>query len=593
MSIKVRLKHSSTLNKEPLPADLDSGELALNINENSPAAYIKDSAGNIVKLAGPGDGTGVSGYWDRTGTELSPATNGDSLQLKDGTGAVSVDLDAGASAGPLVRDSSGRLLVGTTTSSKAYKLVVRNDAGNGGFEGGIFLQRATTPPTGSHGLGTVAFGAAPTGDENESAKIVAKSDGDWGVNDWPSRLEFHTTSDGSNTPTERMTIKSDGKVGIGTATPAGTLSVNNASSNSVIEVTRGAEGAGYGYTIVGADGATTPALRFQTVSNGVWGSEVARFDSAGRLLVGATSTTDSTTAVLQGRPGDPNGAGAIYLQGGYTGGSGDFSHYGEISFKASTGKIAEISGYGAPRTGGTPGELRFATTADGSVTPVERARIDSAGNFLFGGTLPSAPNISLNPVGKIYSGRANGEAMDLNRDSSVGATLRILYEDAEKGWLGTNSVNGLMLQSTGTLQCQSGGVGGVQLTGSATSWSPLTSESRLKDFQSDPDVDQCWNLVRDIQLKRYYYKDQEDKTGVSYMGPMADWLGVQDPELLIDTGRSDDDGPIHTYNQGLLDMKALAALSAALKRIEQLEAKVTALEGGAPARSSGTTKTRR
>jgi hypothetical protein len=54
MSIDIRLKHSATANKAPQPADLKDGELALNTNAASPAAYIKDSAGNIVKLAGAG-----------------------------------------------------------------------------------------------------------------------------------------------------------------------------------------------------------------------------------------------------------------------------------------------------------------------------------------------------------------------------------------------------------------------------------------------------------------------------------------------------------------------------------------------------------
>ena len=54
MSVKIKLKHSSVANKAPLPTDLDNGELALNTNTASPAAYIKDSAGNIVKLAGAG-----------------------------------------------------------------------------------------------------------------------------------------------------------------------------------------------------------------------------------------------------------------------------------------------------------------------------------------------------------------------------------------------------------------------------------------------------------------------------------------------------------------------------------------------------------
>ena len=54
MSIKIKLKHSAVNGKAPLPSDLDSGELALNTNAASPAAYIKDSAGAVVKLAGIG-----------------------------------------------------------------------------------------------------------------------------------------------------------------------------------------------------------------------------------------------------------------------------------------------------------------------------------------------------------------------------------------------------------------------------------------------------------------------------------------------------------------------------------------------------------
>ena len=136
-------------------------------------------------------------------------------------------------------DSSGRLLLGGSSSAKDYKLVVRNNAGTDGFEGGIFLQRATTPPasaTGGHGLGTIVFGAAPTGDENEAAQIVAKSDGTWGVNDWPSRLEFYTTPDGSNVMMERMRITSAGRLGLGLGniSPAAKLDVNGNQTSNVV-----------------------------------------------------------------------------------------------------------------------------------------------------------------------------------------------------------------------------------------------------------------------------------------------------------------------------------------------------------------------
>ncbi len=123
---------------------------------------------------------------------------------------------------------------------------------------------------------------------------------------------------------------------------------------------------------------------------------------------------------------------------------------------------------------------------------------------------------------------------------------------------------------------------GVILSNGGTSWSAQASESRLKDIIGDPDSGKCWNLIRDIELKRYFYSIQsdEEKSGVSFMGPMADWLEKQDPELVI-YREPDEKGPIRTFNQGLLDMKALQALSTALTRIEALEAKVETLKAAA------------
>jgi hypothetical protein len=198
---------------------------------------------------------------------------------------------------------------------------------------------------------------------------------------------------------------------------------------------------------------------------------------------------------------------------------------------------------------------------------IQRGVFDATGDFLLGGTLPASPAVKLQANGVCRW--ANGKGFLTYDGPSAAAATAIVVASSNASNLPVRiyAANDVI---------------GVELAKSATAWSPITSESRLKDIQSDADVDQCWTLIRDIELKRYYYKDQDDKTGVSYMGPMADWLGVQDPELLIDTGRSDEHGPIHTYNQGLLDMKALAALSAALKRIEALEAEVKSLKAGTP-----------
>jgi len=203
--------------------------------------------------------------------------------------------------------------------------------------------------------------------------------------------------------------------------------------------------------------------------------------------------------------------------------------------------------------------LSFRTLGGGAG---RKAVLTQGGDFLLGGTLPASPNVTL---------RADGVVLTKVGVEPVQGKLALSAAHS-------NGYGITTLGSDSLYACTGSWSNGMFLPPAANGWSPVTSESRLKDFQSDPDVDQCWTLIRDIELKRYYYKDQDDKSGVSYMGPMADWLGVQDPELLIDTGRTDEHGKIHTYNQGLLDMKALAALSAALKRIEDLEARLAALE---------------
>ena len=88
------------------------GQVWIDTSQDPPVMNVWDDT------PAPGAWVPVSGVWQRTGTTISQATNGDKLVLKDGTGAVSVDLDAGASASPLVRDSSGRLGIGTTSATE-------------------------------------------------------------------------------------------------------------------------------------------------------------------------------------------------------------------------------------------------------------------------------------------------------------------------------------------------------------------------------------------------------------------------------------------------------------------------------------------
>ena len=59
---------SSTANKRPDPSAMSAGQLALNTEATSPGAFVKDSAGNLVKLGPVHVGT--------TAPNASPASGG-------------------------------------------------------------------------------------------------------------------------------------------------------------------------------------------------------------------------------------------------------------------------------------------------------------------------------------------------------------------------------------------------------------------------------------------------------------------------------------------------------------------------------------
>ena len=59
-----------------------------------------------------------------------------------------------------------------------------------------------------------------------AAGITFGVDGGPDVLDMPGKISFNTSLDGTAVPVERMTIKNDGKVGIGTTTPTNTLTVS-------------------------------------------------------------------------------------------------------------------------------------------------------------------------------------------------------------------------------------------------------------------------------------------------------------------------------------------------------------------------------
>jgi hypothetical protein len=192
------------------------------------------------------------GYLYHTGTSQT-----DTFRLNSEFGPIELlvrtgqDIRFSNSNSEFVRiDSSGKLLVGTTSVravGSGFNPQILLETPNSGIAGfavvsnrgdafgpSISLGKSRAPSVGGTTvvaqddiLGEIRFaGADGTDVQTQGASIRCRVDGTPGANDMPGRLVFSTTADGASSPTERMTIKNDGKVGIGTNAPAYKLEVN-------------------------------------------------------------------------------------------------------------------------------------------------------------------------------------------------------------------------------------------------------------------------------------------------------------------------------------------------------------------------------
>jgi len=140
-------------------------------------------------------------------------------------------------------DSSGRLLVGTSTSIGQGGLlqVVGGDAArpqihrnvNDQYDAVITLSKArgtgTEAVSNNDDIGSIFFQGANGSAFNTAARIQCSVDGTvsgGGANDMPGRLVFSTTADGASSPTERMRITANGSVLINTTTEGAGIGFN-------------------------------------------------------------------------------------------------------------------------------------------------------------------------------------------------------------------------------------------------------------------------------------------------------------------------------------------------------------------------------
>jgi hypothetical protein len=433
----------------------------LGIGTTSPSASLHVQGANvsgkgqlIVSSASAGQEARMT-FIDGSDDIAEISTDGNNLYFYNETATGAFQWYTNGSERALI-DSSGRLLVGTSTSASTgtsqYALLqVQGWTGASTGEGIFSLQRgeSSSAMSSNDPIGDVLFSDK---DGGNYARISAFADAAPAAGDHPGRLTFSTTADGASTPTERLRITSAGLVGIGT-TPGATLDVNGqirANNDFLYADATATRGRVYGDStglVVRAD--TGLELRFH--ANAV---ERARIDTSGRLLVGMSSSGSVARLQVQGSTLFNDAFADLCYDGSAASGIAADTNLGVFRFtdQASNSNIfAQISCAtdATASSGDYPGRLVFSTTADGASTPGERMRITSGGNVLVGKTSSSfgtGDGTVIGGAGYLAQTRTSATPFTVIRNGTDGTLVSFEAQNVEEG---TISVSGTTVSYNG------------------------------------------------------------------------------------------------------------------------------------------------
>jgi hypothetical protein len=329
-----------------------------------------------------------------------------------------------------------------------------------------------------------------------------------------------------------MTIKADGKVGIGTSSPSAKLNIDHSgfnagstTSSSALKV-QGSYGGGitisdtaesgfYSDTsgtnlnmYVGKTGSDTPTSKLVLTAN-----------SSGKVGIGTSSPTRELDIV------------------------GDIGISGRIKPTAAAGNTTAA----APRIcigyDWDTGLFQNATNTIGFATAgSERMRIDSSGTLLVGKTSSSfhTQGVQLDAVGRVFS--------------ASGTTTSSYY-----------------YSTGGTYKFYVNGNGGIR-NYSANNVN-LSDEREKKNIEL---LESQWDSLKQWSLKKFHYNDDADSENKKY-GVIAQEVETHNPEVIDEFNVDDETTRMAVKEQQMMWM-AIKALQEAQTRIETLEARVTELE---------------
>jgi hypothetical protein len=338
-------------------------------------------------------------------------------------------------------------------------------------------------------------------------------------------------------------IDSSGRVGIGTTSPTTKLDIYTDSATGTYVKVENTEGR----LFAGVYGTGEGYLATETSDPlvlGTNGTERARIDTSGRLLVGTSSAGGTELIQVQGNTSSSTAPGGIALRRSSLTNTDDI---GYLNWTNASGNVhAGIRAIcdGTPGASDYPGALLFSTTADGASSPTERMRINSAG------------------ATKIFASTAN--VLGAGSNQAAGTTYYLFY--------GSNNASSTTTGTTCFLVFTNGNVQNTN-----NSYAGI-SDAKLKE--NIVDAASQWSDIKALQVRKYNFKEGQTHTQI---GLIAQEVELVSPGLVTESPDRDEDGNdlgtvTKSVNYSVLYMKAVKALQEAMERIEQLETEMAAVK---------------
>ena len=415
---------------------------------------------------------------------------------------------------------------------------IRADATAGFINNGANFGIGTSSPAGaldvvSTGYGSWVFYVRRSANGAQLAGIYESSSGDGGHG-------MFYLMDGGGTTDVKLSTNGDswfngGDVGIGTTSPSAKLHIDFGNDENLWFYNAGVSGDTRIISINDAE-ATTQALTLQAdplIFKGTGGTERLRITSDGDVLIGQTAQTGYAFGEkLVVGDGDANDG--ITIQSGST-------HQGNLAFNHSDGTTA----YGRILYQHNTNYMAFFTNN------AEKMRIDTSGNLLVGTTTDPLTLLGASSGTGLGFKSADGY-LTLARDTGSAA----LYINK------TTTADGDIV----LFRKQGSTVGSITYTSSATAYN-TSSDARLKDVTGEARGLEVINALNPVAFN-WKANNAEDEG-----------LLAQEVMEIVPNAVSQSEDEYYQMDYSKLVTPLIKALQEADDNIEELEARITTLEG--------------